>query len=168
MQYAFGITALFTWWNLIDWRCPNYFVSARNRTHSVHLSYGLYSYFSGLSIREPPKYPSSYFIKPNHVSIWNFIQKYKPRKLSSRKKRVEEEFLSLTGYCSNSLRVGMALMGGNRVCQQWNSTCKHIQGKKNVVVAKRFLSGLRVWRTFCFDWLQNMVSAGMLIPETGT
>ena len=32
---------------------------------------------------------SSCFIKRNHVSIWNWVQKYKPRKLSSRKRKVD-------------------------------------------------------------------------------
>jgi len=31
----------------------------------------------------------SCFIKRNHVSIWNWIQKYKPKKLSSRKRKVD-------------------------------------------------------------------------------
>jgi putative transposase len=50
----------------------------------------LHFYFSGLSLRRASDRLSSCFIKRNHVFIWNWIQKYKPRKLSSRKKRIEE------------------------------------------------------------------------------
>jgi hypothetical protein len=50
----------------------------------------LYFYFSGLSLRGSSQILFSQFIKQNPVSIWNRIQKYKPKRLSSRKKRVWE------------------------------------------------------------------------------
>ena len=62
----------------------------RNRTPSVYVGYTLYFYFSGLFLRRASKILSSYFIKRNHVSIWNWIQKYPPKKLSSKRKKINE------------------------------------------------------------------------------
>jgi putative transposase len=32
----------------------------------------------------------------NHVSIWNWIQKYKPKKIFERKKKIEEFIIDVT------------------------------------------------------------------------
>ncbi len=65
-------------------------VNSRNRTPSEYIFYGLYFYFSGLSLRRTSDRLSSCFIKRNHVSIWNWIQKYNPQKISSKKKIASE------------------------------------------------------------------------------
>jgi len=62
----------------------------RNRTPSVYVGYDLYFYFSGLSLRRTAERLSSCFIKRNHVSIWNWIQKYKPMKILSKRKKIDE------------------------------------------------------------------------------
>jgi len=46
-------------------------------------------YFSGLSLRRTSQRLSC-FIKRNHVTIWNWIQKYHPRRISTRSKRISE------------------------------------------------------------------------------
>ena len=61
-----------------------------NITHSKYIYYGLYFYFSGLSLRRASKILSSYFVKRNHVSIWNWIQKFNPKRLSSKIKKIDE------------------------------------------------------------------------------
>ena len=61
----------------------------RNRTPSKYIAYGLYLYFSGLSLRRTSE-RLAYFIRRNHVSIWNWIQKYHPRKIISQKRRISE------------------------------------------------------------------------------
>jgi putative transposase len=61
----------------------------RNRTPTKHIYYALYLYFSGLSLRKVSQHLSA-FIKRNHVSIWNWIQHYKPQKLFHRKRRIYE------------------------------------------------------------------------------
>jgi putative transposase len=64
---------------------------SRNRTPSQIMGYGLYLYFLGLSFRNAAKALSFlYFIKISHVSIWNWIQKYKPKKISDKKKNIDE------------------------------------------------------------------------------
>ena len=72
------------------------FVISRNRTPSEYIGYSLYFYFSGLSLRRTADRLSSCFIKRNHVSVWNWIQKYKPQKLSSEKKKVSEYVIDET------------------------------------------------------------------------
>src|SRR3712207_1890563 len=80
---------------------PISIVINRNRTRSVYCDYGLYFYFSGLSLRRTSQTLSSHFIKRNHVSIWNRIQKHKPQRISSKKKKFEgfvvDETLLKTG-----------------------------------------------------------------------
>jgi len=63
--------------------------SRRNRTPSEYIGYALYFYFSGLSLRRTSERLAC-FIRRNHVSIWNWIQKYKPQRISSKKKNIEE------------------------------------------------------------------------------
>ena len=38
----------------------------------------------------------SSFVKRNHVSVWNWIQKYKPKKISTRKRKIEEFIIDET------------------------------------------------------------------------
>jgi hypothetical protein len=53
--------------------------------------------FSGLSLRKAADSRlSDCFIKRNHFSIWNWIQKDKPEKLSSEKKNVSEYVIDKT------------------------------------------------------------------------
>jgi transposase-like protein len=90
----------------------------RNRTHSKYIYYALYFYFSGLSLRRASKILSSYFIKRNHVSVWNWIQKYHPNKIVTKRKRVSEYIVDET-----LLKVGSELylvMGCNRAYKQAN------------------------------------------------
>ena len=62
------------------------FMSSRNRTPSQIIGYGLYLYFLGLSFRNTAKALSFLLIvKISHVSIWNWIQKYKPKKFARRR-----------------------------------------------------------------------------------
>jgi putative transposase len=67
----------------------------RNRTPTKHIYYALHLYFSGLSLRKVSQHLSQ-FIKRNHVSIWNWIQNYKPEKLFHRKKKIHEFIIDET------------------------------------------------------------------------
>ena len=62
----------------------------RNRTSSKYIYYALlHLYFSGLSLRRASErlFP---FIKRNHVSVWNWIQRFKPKKILQNKRKVSE------------------------------------------------------------------------------
>ena len=63
-------------------------MNTRNRTSSEYIGYCLYFYFSGLSLRKTSERLSScFFIKRNHVSVWNWIQKYKPKRYLKEKRK---------------------------------------------------------------------------------
>jgi transposase-like protein len=64
----------------------------RNKTPAEYVYRGLYLYFSGLSLRRTSERLSC-FIKRNHVLLakkWNWIQKYHPKKILTRSKRIFE------------------------------------------------------------------------------
>jgi transposase-like protein len=64
----------------------------RNKTPPEYAYRGLYLYFSGLSLRRTSQRLSC-FIKRNHVLLakkWNWIQKYHPKKILTRSKRIFE------------------------------------------------------------------------------
>lgn len=71
-------------------------MNTRNRTpSSKFVSYGLYLYFSGLSLRRTAERLTC-FIKRNHVSIWNWIQKYSPQKISIKRRKVSRYVMDET------------------------------------------------------------------------
>lgn len=63
-------------------------VKRRSRTPSKYIYYALHLYFSGLSsLRKTSQHLSPFFIRRNHVSIWNWIQRQRPEKIFQRKRR---------------------------------------------------------------------------------
>ncbi len=77
-------------------------MSTRKRTSSNIIGYGLYLYFLGLSFRNTAKALSFLKIaKISHVSIWNWIQKYKPWKYL-RKRKVKEYIIDETAIKTGS------------------------------------------------------------------
>jgi putative transposase len=69
--------------------------------------YALQLYFSGLSLRKTSQQLSQ-FIKRNHVSIWKWIQRYKPRKIFQKRRKVSEFIIDET-----LLKVGNQYMHGS-------------------------------------------------------
>ncbi|MGI0000552.1 MAG: hypothetical protein ACRD6Q_04945 [Nitrososphaeraceae archaeon] len=71
--------------------------SKRNRTSSWYIESGLYLYFLGLSTRGVSK--ALFFlnkVKRSHVAIWKWIQKYHPKKILSKRKRISEYVIDET------------------------------------------------------------------------
>jgi putative transposase len=65
-------------------------MSTRNRTSSKIIGYGLYLYFLGLSFRNTAKALSFLLlVEIIHVSIWNWIQNYRPKRHLKNKKILE-------------------------------------------------------------------------------
>ena len=115
----------------------------RNRTPSQYIGYGLYFYFSGLSLRRASDRLSSCFIKRNHVSIWNWIQRYKPRRLSSRKKKLVEGFVvdeTLLKIGSEMVWLWVAIEPASNEILSTS-----ISKERNTFVAERFLC--RYWKS---------------------
>ena len=106
---------------------------------SVHLTvlYGLFFYFSGSSLRKASDRLSSCFIKRNHVYIRNWIQKYKPKKVLSSKKKVGEFVIDKT--LLKWFKSGMALMGSNWACKQRHPFNEYPPEERNMLLAERFL-----------------------------
>ena len=76
----------------------------RQRTKPKDIAYSLYLYFLGLSFRNTAKALQK-FVKRSHVSIWKWIQKYRPKKISSTKTKVSEFIIDET-----QLKVGSGIM----------------------------------------------------------
>lgn len=120
-------------------KIPISIVINRNRTPSMYIGYGLYFYFSGFSLRRTSPILSSHFIKRNHVSIWNWIQTYKPQRISSKKKKFEEFILNetLLKIASELVRLWVAIEPANKEILSIS-----ISKERTMFVAERFLSGI--------------------------
>ena len=110
----------------------------RNKTPSKYVYYGLYLYFSDLSLRRASE-RLSYIFKRNHVSIWNWIQKYHPKRISSKRKRISEYIVDETLIKAGSQYIWLwvAIEPENRQILALN-----ISKERNMLIAERFISGL--------------------------
>ncbi len=110
----------------------------RNRTPSKYVYYGLHLYFSGLSLRKTSERLSELY-KRNHVSIWNLIQKYQPKKLQSTRRKVLEYIVDET-----MLKVGSELIWLWVAMEPDNRQilALSVSKERNMFVAERFISGL--------------------------
>ena len=110
----------------------------RNKTPSKYVSYGLHLYFSGLSLRKASERLSQLF-KRNHVSIWNWIQKYKPLKIQDRKRKILEYIVdeTLIKIGSEYIWIWVAIEPESRLILALS-----ISKERNMLIAERFLSGL--------------------------
>jgi putative transposase len=113
-------------------------MNTRNRTPSEYVCYGLYLYFSGLSLRRASERLSC-FIKRNHVSIWNWIQEYHPLKISSKRKRISEYVVDETmlKVGSEYIWIWIAIEPENK-----QILALTISKERNMFVAERFLSDI--------------------------
>ena len=67
----------------------------RNRTRLEDIIYAINLYFDGLSLRKTSK-ALSRFVKRSHVAIRNWIQKYQPQRLLSKRKKIGEYIVDET------------------------------------------------------------------------
>ena len=113
-------------------------MNTRNRTPSEYVCYGLYLYFSGLSLRRTSERLSC-FIKRNHVSIWNWIQEYHPLKISSKRKRISEFIVDETmlKVGSECIWLWIALEPKNK-----QILALTISKERNMFVAEHFLADI--------------------------
>jgi putative transposase len=113
-------------------------VFIRNKTPTEYICHGLYLYFSGLSLRRTSQ-QLSYFIKRNHVTIWNWIQKYHPQRISSKSRRISEFIIdeTLIKVGSEYIWLWVAIEPKNK-----EILALSISKERNMFVAERFMSGL--------------------------
>ena len=112
----------------------------RNRTSSWYIESGLYLYFLGLSIRGVSK--ALFFlnkVKRSHVAIWRQIQKYHPKKILSKRKRISEYVIDETilKVGSEDIWLWIAIEPENRQILALN-----ISKERNMLIAERFISSL--------------------------
>lgn len=115
-------------------------LSKRNRTPSEHIYHGLYLYFLGLSFRNTSRALSNlHIIKISHVTIWNWIQKYHPQKIQSRKRKISEYIIdeTLIKVGSEYIWLWVAIEPKNKQILALN-----ISKERNMLIAERFISGL--------------------------
>ena len=132
-------------------------MNTRNRTPSRYVYYGLHLYFSGLSLRASERLSQIY--KRNHVSIWNWIQKYHPKQISSKRKRISEFIVdeTLLKVGSEYIWLWVAIESETR-----QILALSISKERNMFVAERYLSGLiNIDKASCIYRWRNMVSDGL-------
>jgi len=112
----------------------------RNRTSSEHIGHGLYLYFLGLSTRNVAKALSFlHIVKRSHVAIWKWIQKYRPKRISSKRRRISEFIVDET-----------AIKAGSEYTWLWVAIepkdrqilALSISKERNMFVGERFIAGL--------------------------
>jgi putative transposase len=112
----------------------------RNRTPSPHIGYGLYLYFLGLSTRKVAKALSFlHIVKRSHVAVWKWIQKHRPKRISSKRKRVSGFMVDETAIKAGSEYVWLWVA---IVQQNKRILALSISKERNTFVAERFIAGL--------------------------
>ena len=112
----------------------------RNRTPSEHIGHGLYLYFLGLSTRNVAKALSFlHIVKRSHVAIWKWIQKYRPKRISSKRKRISEFIVDETAIKAGSECIWL---WGAIEPKDRQTLALSISKERNMFVAERFIAGL--------------------------
>jgi putative transposase len=139
----------------------------RKRTKPKDIAYGLYLYFLGLSYRNTAK-ALSRFVHRSHVSVWKWVQKYKPKRVSSKRKKINEFIVdeTLIKIGSEFIWLWVAIEPKDKEILSIN-----ISRERNMLLAERFLSNLleEHGQHPCFNgWWWYVVPTSMQIPKTET
>ena len=109
----------------------------KKNTFRVHMLRLILVFFR--SITKKSIWKIIFLIKRNHVSIWNWIQRYKPEKIASKRKKIEEYIIDETiiKVGSNYIWLWIAI----------EPTKQEILGisislERNMFVAEKFISKL--------------------------
>ena len=127
--------------------------------------YGLHLYLSGLSLRKGSERLSQMY-KRNHVLLakkQNWIQKYHPQRILSKRKRTLEYILdeTLIKVGSNYVWIWIAIGPENRQIHALS-----ISKERNMLITERFIGGLvKNYGTSCINGWWYLVSAGLQIPQ---
>ncbi len=110
----------------------------RNRTPSKYIGYGLYLYFLGLSYRNTSK-ALAQFVKRSHVAVWKWIQRYQPKKIARKRKRISGFIIdeTLVKIGSAHMWIWVAIELKSREILALN-----ISKERNMLIAERFISSL--------------------------
>jgi len=110
----------------------------RNRTRLEDMIYAIHLYFDGLSLRKTSK-ALSRFVKRSHTAIRDWIQKYQPQKISSKKRMISEYIIdeTLIKIGSDCIWLWVAMEPKNK-----QILALTISMERNMLIAERFISGL--------------------------
>jgi len=110
----------------------------RQRTKPKIIAYSLYLYFLGLSYGNTAR-ALQRFVKRSHVSIWKWIQKYLPKKISSTKSKVSEFIIDET-----LIKVGSDLIWLWVAIEPKHRQILHIDisFERTMLVAERLIASL--------------------------
>ena len=108
----------------------------RQRTKPTDIAYGLYLYFLGLSYRNTAKALQRFVHSRSHVSIWKWIKKYKPKKVSSKRKKSNEFIIDETQIKVGSQYIWLwvAIEPKHRQILQID-----LSSERTMLVAERFI-----------------------------
>ena len=108
------------------------------RTSLKYVYYALQLYSSGLSLRKTSQY-LSLIIKRNHVSVWNWIQKYKPKQILQKRNKIQEFIVdeTLIKVSNDYVWVWVAIEPIDKVILDIR-----ISFERTMLVAEQFLKGL--------------------------
>jgi putative transposase len=113
-------------------------MKSKNRTSAKIIDYGLYLYFLGLPFRNTTKALSFLkIVKISYVSIWNWIQKCKPKK-NRKNKKILEFIIDET-----AIKVGFSELTWLWIVIEpiyKEILAVDISKERNMFVAERFLS----------------------------
>jgi putative transposase len=111
----------------------------RKRTKPKDIAYSLYLYFLGLSYRNTTAKALQRFVHKSHVSIWKWIQKYRPKKILTKRKKIDEFILdeTLIRIGSRYVWLWVAIEPVNKQILQVD-----ISFERTMLVAERFIASL--------------------------
>jgi putative transposase len=110
----------------------------RHRTSPEDIMYAVDLYFDGLSLRKTSK-ALSRFVKRSHTAIRDWIQKYQPKRLLSKIKKIDEYIIdeTLIRVGSELVWLWVAIEPENREILAVN-----ISKERNMLIAERFISDM--------------------------
>jgi putative transposase len=110
----------------------------RKRTKPKDIAYSLYLYFLGLSYRNTAK-ALQRFVHRSHVSIWKWIQKYRPKRILTKRKRIDEFIIdeTLIRIGSRYVWLWVAIEPINKQILEVD-----ISFDRTMLVAERFIASL--------------------------
>ena len=110
----------------------------RKRTEPKDIAYSLYLYFLGLSYRNTAKALQT-FVRRSHVSIWKWIQKYRPKRILTKRKKINEFIIDET-----LIRIGSQYVWLWVAIEPENKQILHVNMsfERTILIAERFIASL--------------------------
>jgi putative transposase len=110
----------------------------RKRTKPKDIAYSLYLYFLGLSYRNTAK-ALQRFARRSHVSIWKWIQKYRPKRILTKRKKIDEFIIdeTLIRIGSQYVWLWVAIEPKNKQILQVDMSFE-----RTMLVTERFIASL--------------------------